>query len=257
MSGIRPPDVRELLPGLCLLETEVDDFDVRSAVLAGEHGAVAWDTLAHPSQMGPVSALAGDRALRVVYSHADWDHCWGTCALEGVREVVAQETAAVRFVSDLPAELAARCRENSRLWGDLRLVAPTRVFSRDTTLDLGGLTLRLEALPGHTADSIVGLVPEWGVLLAGDAVETPLPVVNDGSAVPAWADALEDRLASGGFQLVVPSHGPVGGPEILERNLAYLRRLLAGRGGSANASLPSFYLRTHEQNVRLVKAALG
>lgn len=257
MSGIRPPDVRKLLPGLHLLETEVEDFDVRAAVLTCGRHAVVWDTLAHPVQMGPVAALAGDRALTVVYSHADWDHCWGTCALEGVGEVVAQEAAAVRFAADVRAELASRLREGGGPWGDVRLVAPTRVFSQDMTLDLGDVTLRLEALSGHTADSIVGLVPAWGVLLAGDAVETPLPVVNDGAAVPAWADALERLVVSGGLRVVVPSHGAVGGPEILERNLLYLRTLLEGGGASVDASLPPFYLRAHERNVRLVEAALG
>jgi len=257
MAGVRPPDVRELRSGLHLLETEVEDFAVRAAVLVWGRTAVVWDTLAHPAHMRPVPALAGERALTVVYSHADWDHCWGTGALEGVREVVAHEAAALRFTSEVPGELATRLREDDGVWGEVRLVAPTRVFSKETRLDLGGVTLRLEALRGHTTDSIVGLVPEWRVLLAGDAVETPLPVVNDGAAVPAWADALEHRLESGGFQVVVPSHGPVGGPEILERNLAYLRSLLEGHGGIARASLPPFYVRTHERNVRLVEAALG
>ncbi len=235
----------------------MDDFDVRGAVAVGERRAVVFDTLSHPEQMQSVPRLTRGRALTVVYSHADWDHCWGTCALGGVTEVVAHRAAAERFGRDVPTELARRRREDGDHWDAVRLVPPTRSFSRRTSLDLGGVTLELGALRGHTPDCIVGRVPEWEVLLAGDAVETPLPVVNDGAAVPAWADALERLLAKGGFGLVVPSHGPIGGAEIIERNVTYLRGLLAGRGGPPRTALSPFYRRTHERNIRLVEAALG
>ena len=36
-----------------VLETRVDDFDVRSAVVVGGSRALVWDTLAHPDQMRP------------------------------------------------------------------------------------------------------------------------------------------------------------------------------------------------------------
>ncbi|NJD20030.1 MAG: MBL fold metallo-hydrolase [Gemmatimonadetes bacterium] len=185
------PAVRTLRPGLHLLETEVEDFDVRAAVLVGTERAVVWDTLAHPLQMQGVLGMVAASAplpVVVVYSHADWDHAWGTCALGDVEDVVAHAWAERRFRSDVPEELDARRAREPGAWDGVRLVPPTVLFERTHTLDLGDVTLELHALPGHTPDSIVGLVPEWGVLLAGDTVETPLPVVNDGSAVMRWAD---------------------------------------------------------------------
>lgn len=253
------PSVRRLRPGLHLVETEVEDFDVRAAVIIGAERAVVWDTLAHPSQMSGVTGLLAGKArvagsaaaplpVTVVYSHADWDHAWGTSALGEVEDVVAHAHAARRFRGDVPAELESRCGREPGMWNDVRLVPPTVLFEREHLLDLGGVTLELRALPGHTPDCIVGFVPEWGVLLAGDTVETPLPVVNDGSAVSAWAAALEGWLADTRVVTVVPAHGPVGGRELLERNVRYLEALAAGDGPADLSGLPPFYRETHRRN---------
>ncbi len=253
------PSVRLLRPGLHLLETEVEDFDVRAAVLVGSERVVVWDTLAHPAQMRGVAGLLAREActagsaprplpVTVVYSHADWDHVWGTSALGEVEDVVAHAHAARRFRGDVPAELESRRRREPGAWDDVRLVPPTVIFEREHLLDLGGVTLELRALPGHTPDCIVGFVPEWGVLLAGDTVETPLPVVNDGSVVSAWAAALEGWLAETRVVTVVPAHGPVGGRELLERNVRYLGTLVAGDGPDDLSGLPPFYRETHRRN---------
>ncbi len=250
-----PPTPRALRPGLLLLEAEVERFDVRSVLLLGTSRVVVWDTLAHPRQMEPVRDLVGGLPRVVVYSHADWDHAWGTCGLVGVEEVVAHEAALARFGGDVSEELARRQASDAAAWGAVRLVPPTRTFTDGFTMDLGGLTLELYALPGHTPDSIVGLVPEWGVLLAGDAVETPLPFVNDADAVDGWVASLERWSGDERVKIVVPSHGSVGGSESIERTAAYLRDLGRGREPAEADDLTPFYRETHEANLLLVRAA--
>ena len=270
-----PTGVRTLLPGLHLLETEVTDFDVRAALLVGTDRAIVWDTLAHPAQMAPVPELAGGLPLTVVYSHADWDHVWGTCGLgdgrgagvpgAGLEAVVAWEPTAARFREDVPADLERR--RAAAAPGSLdavRLVPPTVAFGRSLTLDLGGATLELHPLPGHTRDCIVGFVPEWGVLLAGDTVETPLPVVNDGAAVPDWTQRLDRWAADPAVTLVVPAHGRVGGRELIQETSSYLRGLLsASAPGSPDAvaldlsSALAFYAKTHARNLQRVADAVG
>jgi len=225
---------------------------VRSAVLLGGARAVVWDALAHPDQMAPVCALVGARPSTVVYSHADWDHVWGTCGLADVEEVVAHEAALTRFTTDVPEELARRCSSVGQAWEAVRLISPTRTFADSLTLELGDATMELRALVGHTPDSIVGFVPEWGVLLAGDTVETPLPVVNDAESVGGWISGLEAWMADGRLEVVVPSHGPVGGLELLERTTSYLRSLVEGRDPKPTMELSPFYRETHEANVRLL-----
>ena len=253
LGTARPPDLRTVGRGLHLLETEVEAFDVRAAVLVGAERAVVWDTLAHPSQMAPVGSLVGDLPVTVVYSHADWDHAWGTCGIADVESVVAQRSAATRFGTDVPAELEARLRADPEAWRTVHLLPPTTTFADELTLDLGGVTLRLHTLPGHTPDCIVGFVPEWGVLLAGDTVETPLPVVNDGGTVGAWVEGLERWRDDEAVTSVIPAHGRTGGRELIEETVAYLRSLLDGTVMDPGA-VPAFYRKTHEDNVRTMRA---
>jgi len=252
------PAVRTLRAGVHLLETEVEDFEVRAAVLVGTERAVVFDTLAHPEHLAPVPDLVRGLPVTVAYSHADWDHAWGTGALAqlgAVEAVVAHEAARARFDSDVPAELARRREADPERWRDVVLVAPTETFTERRDVALGGATLELHALAGHTPDCVVGFVPEWGLLLAGDTVETPLPVVNDGRAVAGWRDGLGRWLVDERVATVVPSHGRIGGREVIAETLRYLQGLASGHDPADPAAVAPFYRRTHLENVRRVREA--
>lgn len=241
---------KELHPGLILLDSAVDDFDVRAVVVLGRSRALVWDTLAHPAALRPAREIVGGRETVVVYSHGDWDHVWGTGALTAPADVIAHARCARRFASEIPEELERRRRSEPDRWSEVAIVPPRRVFEDALELDLGDLSLHLEELPGHTDDSAVAWIPARGVLLAGDAVETPLPVVNDPAAVPGWIDGLRRWTREPRLRLVVPSHGPVGGVELVEQTLGYLERLVEGRPPKVPAGAPPFYRRTHADNVR-------
>jgi glyoxylase-like metal-dependent hydrolase (beta-lactamase superfamily II) len=280
--GAVPLDLIPIRPGLWSVETPVEDFHVRGVVVAGTGRAVVWDTLAAPEHMAGVAELAPDLPLTVVYSHGDWDHVWGTAGLSRPWwEILAHEACLARFSGDLPGAGASlpRTLEEKRAafpgeYDQVVLIPPTLTIRDTVSLDLGGVTLEIHPLPGHTPDSLVGFVPEWGVFLAGDAVETPLPFLNPGSHAEVWAVALEEwarhleewerRLERGTApqpgnprpfhtSLVIPSHGPVGGPELLRRNALYLRTLLAGEEPELSPDLPPFYVQTHEANRTLVR----
>ena len=64
-----------------LTEVELDGYQVRGALILGEKGAVLVDTLSHPRDMAPLLPLIQGRELTIVYTHADWDHIWGTGGL--------------------------------------------------------------------------------------------------------------------------------------------------------------------------------
>lgn len=257
-------DIRPVRPGLWLVETAVEDFDVRGVVVAGREKAVIWDTLARPADMAGVAELVPGLPLTVVYSHGDWDHAWGTAGLSRPwSEILAHESCVGRFASELPGTLGEKRTALPGAYDEVVLAPPTRTFRDALSLDLGGLTLEIFTLPGHTPDSVVGVIPEWGIFLAGDAVETPLPFLNAGSPVETWARGLE-RWARwleewrGGAPgstgpLVIPSHGPVGGAELLRGTGAYLRDLLQGREPNLPAAMPPFYVQTHEANRALIR----
>ena len=255
-------EVRAVRPGLWVVETQVEDFDVRAVLVAGAERAVVFDTLARPADMAGVAEMVPDLPLSVVYSHGDWDHVWGTKGLSRPpTAVLAHEVCRPRFAKEIPATLVEKQAEAPDEYAGIELVAPTRMFSSEMELDLGEISLKLHHLPGHTPDSVVGYIPEWGVFLAGDAVETPLPFLNDAGAVPSWVTGLQGwhkRLTEGlptpnpVPPLVIPSHGPLGGAELLARNVEYLRALMDGEQPLLPTRMPTFYTQTHAANLALM-----
>jgi len=236
----------------------VEDFDVRAILLAGTRRAVLFDTLAHPRAVAGIPKLVANLKPTVVYSHADWDHCWGTAGLPpDWRDIVAHRACSERFLVDVPRTLAEKSAAAGSDYGGLRLCHPSRTFDTDIELDLGGACLHLRHLPGHTLDSVVGHVPEWGLFLAGDAVESPVPFLNPESPLPTWVAGLERWHRELGeaetAPVVIPSHGPVGGLELLESTLDYLEALLAGEVPQVPDRMSPFYRSTHERSLALAR----
>jgi len=231
-------------------EVALNEYDVRGTLVAGTSRVAVWDTLSHPRDMAAYLPLIGKRDLVIVYSHADWDHVWGTAGLPFERAVIIGHRRCLeRFSSDVPATLDERKASEPGAWDAVTLVAPGTVFDVEQRIDLGEMTLELHHLPGHTEDCIVGFVPERGLLLAGDTVETPLPVVPADAPLERWIEGLERWAADPRLRLVVPAHGAKGGPEIIRRTIEYLRGLLDGRPGRVDEPLTPFYRQTHAANL--------
>lgn len=236
--------------GIWLTRVALDDYEVRGALILGTRRAVVWDTLARPANMRPFLPFIGGRELVVVYSHADWDHIWGTAGLPRPERIVAHAACRQRFDDDVPGVLADKQRAEPGRWDDVLLLPPTETFENEWSLDLGGMTLTLHHLPGHTPDCIVGSIADRGIFLAGDTAETPCPVVPSDSPLEEWIGGLRRWSGDERVRRVVPAHGPVGGREILESNVAYLEGIRDGSATAPAGPLTGFYRETHERNLR-------
>ncbi len=246
----------ELRPNLWLTELILDDFDVRGAVIVGDKRVMVWDTLSHPRDMQPVMKLAGDKPIDVVYSHADWDHCWGTAGLKP-DIIIGHERCGERFrTGDVAKKLAAKQAQEPGQWNVVRLIPPTLTFTQSMSIDLGGLVVELHYLPGHTEDCLVAWIPAWRVFLAGDTVETPLPYFNTNSVqmLPQWISALEGWGSTAHMNVVVPAHGEVGDRSLIEHTVSYLRDIQAGKVPTVPSGMSAFYTETHARNQALMKA---
>lgn len=237
--------------GLWLIEAPLEDFEVRGVVVVGSEEAIVWDTLGRPMDMVQVADLFSPLPCSVVYSHGDWDHVWGTGGLAvAPREVIAHEACAQRFRVDLPGELREKQALRPSEYGEVKLIPPTRTFGHRLDLELGGVEMEIHALPGHTHDSVVAYLPKWRTLLAGDSVESPLPFLYPESPVEKWIQGLEEWAERFGPDpgVVIPAHGPLGGTELLQANIQYLRDLLEGREPLLPGEMSRFYRDTHANN---------
>lgn len=238
-------------------EAAASGVSVRSVLILGERFAAVWDSLAHPSDVAVLSAFLADKPFHLIYSHADWDHCWGTGGFARTpAAVVAHAECRRRFDADVPETLSRMQLTEITRWEAVRLLPPNLTFTRTLTLDLGGISLELHHLPGHTPDCIVGWIPEWGVLLGGDTFETPLPVVNGAAPVDAWLSDLEAWAARDDLAQTIPSHGSYEGREALEQTIIYLRSLIGDRRFDLPGTLDTFYAETHQKNLQVMDGEL-
>ena len=134
---------------------------------------------------------------------------------------------------------------NTGIWtdvdyGDLRLTPPFLTFA--DRLTLWADELRCELLfagqAAHTTNDIVVWIPEHSVLFAGDLVfNGGTPFLLSGSVLGA-IDVLEQFLKPLGARTIVPGHGPVTGPDVIDDVLGYLRfvRDTAEQGRAAGLS---------------------
>jgi cyclase len=173
----------------------------------------------------------------LVNTHHHPDHTAGNGVFAGAT-IVAHELAREEMrVLGLP--------RNSGVWtdtdyGDLKLALPFLTFA--DRLTLWADDLRCELLfaggPAHTTNDIVVWIPERSVLFSGDLLfNGGTPFLLSGSVLGA-IDVLENFLRPLGAQTIVPGHGPVGGPELIEPVLGYLRFIagLAAEGRAAGVA---------------------
>ncbi|MEW2087330.1 MBL fold metallo-hydrolase [Streptomyces sp. NPDC005283] len=121
-------------------------------------------------------------------------------------------------------------------WGDLELTLPHITFGDRMTLYVGGVRAELVHIgpAAHTTNDTVVWLPEQRVLFTGDLVMSgAMPFCLMGS-VSGSVRAMK-RLRGFDAVTVVPGHGPVGGPELIDSTEAYFRWLgeLAADGRAA------------------------
>jgi glyoxylase-like metal-dependent hydrolase (beta-lactamase superfamily II) len=246
--------VRSLDSGVFFTEVALRAYDVRGLLILGAARALVWDTLSRPRDMAGYLPVIGNRDLTIAYSHADWDHIWGTAGLPYQQAVILGHRSCLeRFGQDVPETLREMRAAEPGSWDDVELIAPTQVFDDEVRIDLGSMTVTLHHLPGHTRDCCVAFVPERGLLLMGDTAETPFPVVPHDAPLEQWIAGLERWECDPRVRTVVPAHGATGGRAILRNNIRYLQGLRDGRPLDpidVAGPLTPFYRATHESNLR-------
>lgn len=101
-------------------------------------------------------------------------------------------------------------------------ILPTITVTDRLTLCRGDRVIDIRHLgAGHTAADLVVHLPKEGILITGDLVVWPVPLVGDPqSHIAEWSTTL-DKLCALSPAIVVPGHGPV------LRDVSYLKTLSA------------------------------
>jgi glyoxylase-like metal-dependent hydrolase (beta-lactamase superfamily II) len=215
-----------------------------------------WDPRLTRRMLAAIAPLTANAPIEMlVNSHSDGDHWWGNQELASI-EIVATEAAAgvmrtqspgemkrfgalaraLRLAGSLPlpyprrhaiATIAAYAGEalGPFAFDGIRLVPPTRTFSGELDLDVGGCQVRLiEVGPAHTPGDLVVWVPDAKVAIAADILFIDVTPIMWAGPVEGWIAALE-LLLEVGAERYVPGHGPICGPDEVQRLIEYWRWL--------------------------------
>lgn len=100
----------------------------------------------------------------------------------------------------------------------VQIILPTLTVEDRLTLHRGKRTIEIRHLGrGHTAADLVVYLPEEGIVMTGDLVVWPIPLVGS-TSFPAAYSATMEKLLTLQARIFVPGHGPV------MRDDAYLRQ---------------------------------
>jgi cyclase len=201
---------------------EAEGFPTIAAVVLTRTRAFVVDTLMRPQDMRPVldflKERAGERRIVVVNTHHHWDHVYGNAAFQG-GDIVAQRACPRLIVAQ-----GNTADESVPLQPPEGVPLPTITFGDRLTYNDEPETVHLIHTPGHSEDSLVVFLAGARVLLAGDTLEWPLPNFSQREGKDVWIHTLR-QLKQLPVDLIVPSHGPAMGRQLIDANERYISGL--------------------------------
>ena len=222
---------------------------VTAGAVVTSEGAVVIDTLPFPSETRQIIDFVNQRAPSgvryLILTHYHVDHTLGASLFKDV-PVIAH-----RLCLDLLVERGQQALEMARAQNpeltEVALRLPDLVFDDgELSVRLGGKTIVLSHLPGHSPDVVSVYLKDEKILFASD-VMTPVPMITDGDP-RRLADSLR-RIKSFGLESIVQGHGEMilRGEinESVNSNIAYLNRIMALVAGLIHERQPRESVREH------------
>jgi glyoxylase-like metal-dependent hydrolase (beta-lactamase superfamily II) len=187
------------------------DLNIGAVVCAD--GVLIIDTRATPSQArrlhDDLREITRLPVRWVANTHHHWDHTFGNAEFSGA-SVWGHERCAHALVhhgETMRERVKARAPQLAHEFDAVDIVPPQHTFATEVTVTFGGRTIEMRHLGrGHTDNDIVIVLPDTGVVFAGDLVEEGAPPAF-GDAYPLEWPAANRALLGLAGGVVVPGHG--------------------------------------------------
>jgi cyclase len=225
-ESVGEPVLQELSDGVyAYVQPDGSWFLNNTGFLVGRDGVVSIDTTSTERRtrayLTAIGRVTQQPIRTLVNTHHHGDHTHGNCLLP-LATVVGHPKCREEILStQLPPPTGIWQAPD---WGDLKPNPPFLTFDDHVTLWVDDLRVELHyiGLPAHTTNDIVAWMPERSTLFTGDLIFVGgTPFVPMGSIYGSLL-AL-DHLRSFDAQTLVPGHGPVSGPEVIQPVEDYLR----------------------------------
>lgn len=161
--------IKEIRPGIYLMD---EAHEATGYLVVGESRACVIDTMNGYNDLYQAVRKLTDKPLIVVNTHGHPDHIFGNVYFDEAYMNPADLPLSRMFTED--PEFLKQCSENNLKMPPFRGVHPGEV------IDLGGRTLEVFALSGHTPGGILLLLREDRILFTGDSINHHLWMQLDG-----------------------------------------------------------------------------
>jgi cyclase len=194
--------------------------------LVSRDGVISVDTTSTEARtrayLDAIGSVTKNPVRTLVNTHHHGDHTHGNYLMSGATIVGHEKCRDAILESPMPPPPGIWTEVD---WGHLEPAPPFLTYADGVTLWSGDLRceVRYVGTPAHTTNDSIVWIPEREVVFTGDLLfngGTPFALMG---SVSGWIEVLETVLRPLGARTLVPGHGPVCGPGVIDDQLAYLR----------------------------------
>ncbi len=176
--------LKQLKPWLCLMD---EGHQATGYIVVGEDRAAVIDTMNGFNDLHKVVRDITDKPVIVINTHGHPDHIYGNIYFDEA------------YLNPKDNEMASMFAKEPEFIDEIQKyglsMPPFKPIRGGDVIDLGGKTLEVYDLPGHTPGGIVLLLKEDRILFTGDSVNHHLWMMLDGCPqLSGFVKALDDVM---------------------------------------------------------------
>ncbi|MDH5706039.1 MAG: MBL fold metallo-hydrolase [Candidatus Aminicenantes bacterium] len=182
--------------------------------------------------------MKGNENLYLILTHHHSDHVFGMRVMEEKSaQVIAHKLVEGEFI-EMDGEQYKRFlversgwskEQGDLIFGDVVLSQPDVLIEKDTVLNIDGEEVHILVTPGHVPDELSVYHPGSRTLFAGDAIYEGSRLTTRFGGPEEWKLWIShlERFKKLDIATVVPGHGKLCSREEIDRNISYLKEVLA------------------------------
>ena len=228
-AEIPPPRIEEVGAGIfAYIQLDGSWFLNNAGLIEGSANATVIDSTGTEARArafhAAVRKVTSKPISALVNTHSHGDHTHGNFVFAPETAIVSSEKCRREIIAAGHAGYALFPMID---FGDCPVTPPTVTFEDRLNLYVDDLRVELIFVgPAHTTNDVVAWIPDRKLLFSGDVIfngGTPFAL---GGSVAGWLEAL-GRIEALGAETIVPGHGEVCGPGVIDEVREYLHFIQA------------------------------
>lgn len=237
--------VKKINDWMLFFYIEATEFNYGSTVIIKGNKAIVFDTMecvANGKRVRDYLQDLGIDHFTVVNTHWHFDHTGGNSLFKD-DNIIATTLSRQRMEQNKKLMETGGKGEIGRAPGDIDTIAfietafpvvyPNITFNDRCELYFEDIKIDLFNIHIHTRDCLVCYLPEEKILITGDTLEAPLPLIIEVGNIPTHIENLK-KLREMDIEMIIPPHGnpdryDQGGYDIhlIDNTIQYLTKIMS------------------------------